>query len=432
MGPQLKIAILSDFHLGAKERSPREQDSLIQAKESFEKAIQLDADLILISGDIFDQRTPSQELWAKVMRILSLPPARSGGQIELLKTLGRDEEEISPLALRGIPVIAIHGNHERRGAGLVDPVEALEAAGLLVKLNQNAILLKTPGGDIAVHGMGFVPEEEARNVMELWNPKPIANAYNVLMIHQSLGQYTYSEDEKPVLVPSDLPEGFDLYISGHVHYQADTKIHGKPLLFPGSAFRTQLLPVESEVPKGFFMIDTSEEPIFKFIELDSVRDFFYEEKKFDGATISQIENWIIRKMKEVLEKPRKNEDRRPLVRFRLMGRLAKGNTIDELIAADLVDKFANDAILHISKRELTSPDLEEQTQFLQDLRERKIPLEDVTMEILKSKLEEIEYDQLFDIDSLYGLLSEEMEDEAFRRISETINQLTETRLEGKT
>ncbi|KXB09261.1 hypothetical protein AKJ35_00020 [candidate division MSBL1 archaeon SCGC-AAA833F18] len=427
----MKIAVLSDFHLGAKQRSPREQDPLIQAREAFEKAVQENVQLILISGDIFNQRTPSQELWAKAMRILNLPSSKDESRVELLEVLGKDEEEISPLALRGIPVIAVHGNHERRGVGLVDPVEALEAAGLVIRLNQNTILLKTPEGKVAIHGMGFVPEEEARNVMELWNPKPIKGAYNVLMIHQSLGQYTYSEDEKPVLVPSDLPEGFDLYISGHVHYQADTKIYGKPLLFPGSTFRTQLLPIEAEVPKGFFIINTGGDPTYRFIELDSVCDFFYEEKEFDGVTIRQIEDWITRKMREILEKPRKNKDKRPLVRFRLRGELAKGNTKDELIAADLVDKFVNDSILHISKRELASPDLEEQTQLLQDLRERKIPLEEMTMNILKSKLEEVKYDRLFEIDSLYELLSEGMEDEALRRISETIDQLTETELEGK-
>lgn len=427
----MRIAALSDFHLGAKERSPREKDTIIQAREALERAIELDSDIILISGDIFDQRTPSQELWAEAMRILRLPKSSIETQVELSDIIGRDKEEISPLALRGIPIIAIHGNHERRGTGLVDPIEALEAAGLVIKLNHNAIVFENSSEKVAIHGMGFVPEEDTMNVIDIWRPKPIENAYNILMIHQSLGHFTYSEDEDSVLVPGALPEGFDLYISGHVHYQSDTEIHDSPLIFPGSTFRTQLSRIEAEVSKGFFMIDTDEKPVFNPIKLNSVRDFFYEEKEFHNSDINQIEDWVVNKMNEILKTPVNNKNKKILVRFRLKGKLNKGNSIDEFITSDILDKFSDEAIVFISKRELTSPDLEEQTQFLRDIRERRVPLDEMTMKILKSKLDDMKYDNLFDVDSLYWILSEGIGDKAFKIISKEIDRLTEDKLEDK-
>ncbi|MBS3815155.1 MAG: DNA repair exonuclease [Hadesarchaea archaeon] len=427
----LKIAVLSDFHIGAKKRSPREEDPFTQAKEAFEQAVQLGAEIILVSGDIFDRRTPSQEVWAKAMKILRHPLSESEGQVKLVDTIGKKKEDISPLALRGVPVIGIYGNHERRGRDLVDPIDTLEAAGLLIKLNQNALVLETSSEKIAIHGMGYVPEEETRNVIKIWNPKPVKDAYNILMIHQSLGQFTYEKEEKTILTPGDLPKGFDLYVSGHVHYKAKSEIHGKPLLFPGGTFRTQLLPVESEVPKGFYMIELNEEPSCEFIELKSVRDFFYVEKEFNGETISEVEEWINEKVKELLNKPRKNKEKKPLARLRLKGNLAKGDGREELNSEKLLEKYSNKLILHISKRELISPSLKEETQFLQDLRDQKIPLEEMTMKVLKSKLDEINYDNMFDVDTVYELLAENREDKALQRITETIDSLTRSETEEK-
>ncbi|MGC8817629.1 MAG: metallophosphoesterase family protein, partial [Candidatus Hadarchaeum sp.] len=72
----MRLALISDPHLGTKWGTPREQDSFDQFREAVEEAIDRGAQLILILGDIFDTRIPRQEVWAQALRILSLPLAR--------------------------------------------------------------------------------------------------------------------------------------------------------------------------------------------------------------------------------------------------------------------------------------------------------------------------------------------------------------------
>lgn len=428
----MKIAVISDFHLGAKENTDREKDTFDQAKEAFEKAIDLGAQIILVAGDIFDSRIPKQEVWSEAMKILSKASEKENRQIKLDKSIGKDEKKITALPLRGVPVIAIHGNHERRGRGFVDSIEALESAGLLIRLHHNGVVLDSPDGKIAIQGMGYVPEQHARDLLVEWNPAPVKEATNIFMIHQGLGRFTYTSEERSELRPADLLKGFDLYISGHVHYKIESEVHDRPLIFPGSTFRTQLLPVEAENPKGFFMLGVTEGNIdYEFIELESVRDFFYEEKEFEGANPADVEDWIREKLNEFLGKPLRNEDKVPLVRIRLLGTLSEGSSRNEIDISGIEEEFKNKFLLSISRKDLSSPELEEKTRFLRDLREEKISMEERGMKLLEKNLEEMNYDQRFDPRMLFRLLSEDKVDEAFDKVSEEIDNLTKSALEER-
>lgn len=428
---QLKIAALSDFHLGVKRGSPREKDSFEQAREAIERALELDAQLILISGDIFDGRIPDQEVWSEAMKILSLASERKNQGVKLADTIEKNEDEITALPLRGTPVIAIHGNHERRGKEFVDSIEALESSGLIIRLHHNSIVMDTPDGKIAIHGMGYVPEGYAKDLLDRWKPKPVEDAINILMIHQGLGTFTYSSEERPTLKPADLPGGFDLYVSGHVHYRAESEIQGEPLIFSGSTIRTQLLPIEAERPKGFYMIDIEGDvPDFKFIELDSVRDFFYKKKEFEGATSREVEKWVKSTLEELGEGERKNRDKRPIVRFRLLGTLSKGSSRSDIELNSIERRWGDDFLISISREDLSSPDLEEKTQFLKDIRQEKISMEERGMKILESNLEDLNYDQRFDYRMVFNLLSEDRVEEAFDKISDELNQSIDHALEA--
>jgi DNA repair exonuclease SbcCD nuclease subunit len=424
----LRVAVISDLHLGTKWGTKREQDSFEQAREAFERALELGAQLILVPGDIFELRIPRQEMWAKAMRILSLPLARGGGRFKLADTIDKNPDDVSPVALQGVPVVGLHGNHERRSTGLVNPVQALEAAGLLMYLHHNTLVFETPAGKVAVHGMSNVPERHARDVFNTWNPKPVKDAHNILMLHQALGQYVFSDEEHPTIDIADLPPGFDLYLCGHMHYHEEEEVHGRPLLFPGSTVRTQLLPIEAERTKGFYMLELGEKISYEFVELRSVRDFFYEERTFDGASITRLNAWIRSRVQELLERPRRNPDRVPLIRFRLRGSLAKDTSRSEFDTEALEEEFEGKAIVKIGKSELTAPGLEEKIRFLRELRERRLSIEDMAMELLDSNLREVGYNQIFDVRALYGLLVEEKFDDALDRVLRIVDKLSESEL----
>ncbi|TES83750.1 MAG: DNA repair exonuclease [Hadesarchaea archaeon] len=427
----VKIAVIADTHLGTKWGTPREQDSFEQVRETIEQALKLGAELILILGDIFDMRTPRQEVWAQSMRILSIPLAKGRNEITLSRVIDKNQDDFSPVALRGTPVIALHGNHERRTRGFVNPVEALEAAGLLIHLHHNTLVFNTSSGTLAIHGMSNVPEQHAKNVLATWNPKPVGGAFNIMMLHQSVGQYVYSSEESPTIDLADLPSGFDLYLCGHIHYHTEATAHGKSLLFPGSTERTQLLQVEAEVPKGFYILDLDDSLSYEFIELKSVRDFYYEEMKFESVGILQLSEVVRAKVQELLERPRRNFEKLPLIRLRLTGTLSKEASRSEFDERSIIQEFANRALVSISKGDLTSPGLEEKVQLLRKLRERRLPIDEMAMDLLEANLREVSYDQPFDVRMLYNLLVEDRGGEALQKVFDVVEEQVKIELERK-
>jgi len=418
----LKIAVISDMHLGAKWGTPRENDSFEQAKEAIERAIELGAQAFIFPGDIFDARIPRQEVWAKAMRVLSIPAAHVNGGVRLVGGLGKDLFRISPLASRGLPVLALHGNHERRTRGLTNPVEALEAAGLLVHLDCGTVILDDGGDRVAVHGMSNVPEQHAKNSLAAWNPRPVENAKNILVLHQSVGQFVYSGEEKSTLDTPDLPPEFDIYICGHIHYRCETTAHSKPLLFPGSTERTQLLRIEAEVRKGFYMLDIGERIGYEFHELSTPREFYYEEMRFEGADAREIELTLRRKIEELISRQRKNQ-KIPLIRVRLLGTLSKSSTRSDIDDQGISEEFSNRAIVYVSKGDLVSPGVEEKIQLLRDLKEKRLTLDETTMAVLDENLKELGYTGFFDVRTLYELLGEDREEEALRHIYDVVGRL---------
>ncbi len=425
VGIRLKIAVISDLHLGAKWGTEREEDSFDQAREAFERAVALGAKLILVPGDIFEFRIPRQEILAKAMKILSVPQSADTSGLKLSDTIDKSRGDISSALFRGIPVVALHGNHERRSAGLVNPVQALEAAGLLIHLHHNSVVFSTRPRRVAIHGMSNVPERHAFNVFETWKPKPVEGAFNVLMLHQSLGKYVYSSKENPTIELPDLPPGFDLYVCGHIHYCGETEIHGKPLIFPGSTIRTQLIPIEADRPKGFYMVNLGSNVTLEFVELESVRDFHYEEKTFEGASINDIERYVRTRVREILDGARRNSEKIPLIKFRLRGSLARDASRSDFDIEMLQREFRDQAIVTIGKSELASPGLEEKVKLLRELREQRISIEEMGMELLDSNLKDMGFDHQIDVHAIYGLLVEDRFDEALELVISAAKKMAE-------
>jgi DNA repair exonuclease SbcCD nuclease subunit len=424
-GGCLKLAVIADFHLGTKWATPRRNDSFEQAKEAVEKAIELGAQLILVLGDIFDERIPRQpEIWANALNIFSIPSLQKQSEVRLDRTIDKPAGKISPAALRGIPVVALHGNHERRTRGFTNPVEALESAGLLIHLHNNSLVFDTPEGKLAIHGMSNVPEQQALAVLGVWSPKPVDGALNILALHQSVGNFVYSTEERPTLDLPDLPPGFDLYLCGHIHYRQESTVHGKPLLLPGSTERTQLLLMESQIPKGFYMIEWKDGVKYSFVELNSTRDFFYEEMKFNEVAIPELNRVVRAKVEEMLKRFRKNQDKLPLARLRLVGSLAKEASRSDFDEHSIIQEYSGRALLAISKGDLTVPGLEEKLNLLREFREKRMSLDEQAMALLESHLKDVKHVRMLDVRELYELLVEEKVDEALERITQLVEGQT--------
>ncbi|MBD3156159.1 MAG: hypothetical protein GF368_05965 [Candidatus Aenigmarchaeota archaeon] len=389
----MKIGILSDLHFGFAWNSRLENDSFDNAKEVLERS--RDCDFILIIGDIFDSRIPNTEVWDKALEVLSIPLLSEDKEMKLVKTMGKDIKEISQRTLIGTPVVALHGTHERRGRDQVNAIQALEQAGFLIHLHCNGVVLEKDGEKVAIQGMSGVPERYAKSVMDKWQPKPVDKCYNILMFHQSVEPYVYSPLDPPTLNMTNLPEGFDLIINGHIHNYDKTEIGNTDFVIPGSTIVTQLKEEEAKVPRGFYKLKLPKRE-FKFIELEKNRKFIYREIKLGKSSLkSSLENELNNILKRKFPK-------KPLIKFKLVGK--KVDLIDKNLK-EIEKKYNKKCILKFQKK-LESEEMEKKMDFLKKMREQKLSIEEMGLKVLKENLDKSKFKESFDSEDLFKLLSD--------------------------
>jgi len=389
----MRIAVLSDFHFGYAYNSELENDSFENAGEAMERA--LNSDLILIAGDIFDSRLPKTGIWAKAIKVLVKPLLKENRGVKLVSST-KELKDISERTLKHIPVIAIHGTHERRGKGEINAIEAFENAGILIHLHQSSIVFEKDGTKVAIHGMSGVPERFAKDVLYQWNPQPLENCFNILLLHQSIEPYIYSPLEPPSLSLSNLPKGFDIIVDGHIHVSGQERIGDTILLLPGSTIVTQLEKNEAGAEKGFFEIEIDGGLKINFKRIENSRKFFYEEVKLEESAVrEQIEDRIKNILTEKFIKP-------PLIKLKIIGN--ETDILDQELR-DIERKYADKAIINFVK-EVEAPEIAKKIEFLRNLREQKFSVEEIGLNILKKNLEELSFDSTFDYDNVFKLLTE--------------------------
>ena len=390
----MRISIISDFHFGFGWNTRLENDSFENAQEAISKS--LDSDLILIPGDIFDSRNPRTETWVRALKVLAKPLLSENKGIKLVDRINKSLPEISRRTLSAIPVLALHGTHDRKPKGQSNVIEALEQTGFLIHLHCNGLVFEKDGQKVAIQGMSGVPERYAKQVMDKWNPKPIEGCYNILMFHQSIEPYVYSPLEPPTLNLTNLPKGFDLIVDGHIHTRKLTKIDGTQLLLPGSTIVTQLKKEEAEVAKGFYQLELGEKVKINFIPLENNRKFFYKELELkpDTTIRDQIEGILNEVLKEKFKK-------NPVIKIKIFG---KETGIIEKELREIEKKFYDKAIIYFQK-ELKSEEISKKIELLRNLRQKKLSIEETGLQILKKNLDELKFTSSFDSETLFRLLS---------------------------
>lgn len=333
----MKIAVISDTHLGY----PRfHEDSFAQAKSAFEDASKK-ADLILFLGDLYDTRVPS------------------------LQILG---ESISFFRNLKTPVFAIHGNHERRSKGMLNPVELLEKAGLLTHLHFSATTFEKNGEKIFIAGMGNVPDDLTQRGIEKLRQsvQPPKDSFSILLLHQSFKEFVYGEQLSSI---HDLePLGYSLYLNGHTHMYKEG-MDGK-FLIPGSTVLTQLTKEETQ-PKGYLLYDTNSKT-HEFVKIPA-RKFVFEEIEFNSLPPQEISEKIADKYEQL-----RKEFPDAAIKIRIKGTLAQG-----FRAGDV--SLPSNALLFLDNR-LDERRLKAEIGKLREMREQKLPVRELSEKRLRERL----------------------------------------------
>ncbi len=333
----MRIAVVSDTHFGFKWNSERREDCFRNSREAFKKA--KEADAVLLPGDIFDTKTPSQEVFSRVFNLFEILDERREGVAELDDNRWDDER---------LPVIAIHGTHERRSKENVNPIELLEDAGLLLHLHNDSLKLVKGNEIVNIYGMSGVPERYASKVLKRWDPEP-SEGFNILMLHQSIEGFVYTDDIAKGISMSDIPDGFDYVINGHIHWKNLKYAEREPsIILPGSTITTQIRKKEVENSKGILFIDTETGEI-SFEEINSSREAFRKEIDVTGLEGREIVDEAVEKVEELAS----DFERKPLVRIILTGK-----TDASFSKKEIRDKVDN-AIISIGEDlEKTDEDIE--------------------------------------------------------------------------
>ncbi len=372
----MKIGIIADLHLGY---SRFREDAFRQAEHALRDA-ESKTDVILIAGDIFDVKVPQ------------------------LETLKRAADIFSKIKK---PVYVIHGNHERRSRDMVNPVQLLAMLSNIHYVHGKTETIEAENGNrVSITFFGNVPDELAKKALaklmeqeraklETGNPGLETgggkqSCFRILVMHQSVKELVYGEEELGFDDLRDLP--FDLIVNGHVH-KFHEEMAGK-LIIPGSTVITQLRNDE-QGERGYVIYDT-EKRKGEFVAIPS-RLFFYDEMKFEGASLGEI--------KERLESAIANRRaKRPdaILKIKLSGTLKEG-----LSASDLSLAYSDGIYV---QNNLNLESLGDRIKQLRERREEKLSVREVAVRQLREKLRgKI---TLFDPVELFEKLSEGAEEGA--------------------
>ncbi len=282
----MKVGIVSDTHFGY---ARFYEDSIKQGREAIIKAAR-ECDLIIHAGDMFDTRLPSFETLKDVFNIF------------------REASSFKK------PIIAIHGNHERRIKGYTNPVKLIATTGVIKYIHGEVFSFEKEGERINILGVGSVPEEHSPEIIKIAyerNREKLKDGFNILLMHQMLSEFDPSGETKLSL--SFLEEmGFDLVINGHIH----KRVIEKNLIIPGSTVITSLGEDEIKHRRGFVIFDTKGKAEFKEVEQ---RDIFNEEIEFVNAGYEEILKEIENKYYELRER-----DKEAIIRIKLKGSVKEG------------------------------------------------------------------------------------------------------------
>ncbi len=382
----MKLAILSDFHLGYERFF---DDAYSQASEALEEAAAL-ADAIIIPGDIFDNRAPRPEVLAQGINIFRNLAVKAWGAKVL-------EYKGSKKIYSSVPILAIPGTHERRSQDAENAVQLLSLAGLLIDISEATVLLGKGNDKVAVYGFGGVSDERAQEVLEKLKPSPTEGIFSVFMFHQSV--YELLPFSKDFLTFDSLPKGFDLYVDGHIHNRVEGSVNGKPFLIPGSTVLTQLKEAEQEA-KGFFVFDTLTGK-HTFHGINS-RKFVFRRIDVTGKNVASIRTEISASIEGIVS----SSTTMPIVRIVLGGKI-ESSQIGALDLQEIAKKFEGAVILDISKNNLDEKGLSAIGEGIRRGVLENISIRDYGVSLFLGKLKDGRYPLKASPSALFDVLSSE-------------------------
>lgn len=254
-----KIVFFSDTHLGIdmplkpkKNRRRRGYDYFKNFEYVLQHAMDSNSDLVIHGGDLFDTPNVHQNI------------------------VDYAYEKLLNVAEKGIPIVICPGNHER---SILPPSLYLNHPNIFVFAGNQTFQFNLQGEQINISGFPFVRRDIKTNFEGICSELvaiPRKPGFEILLMHQAIEgavvgpqrfRFRHGQD---VVQIKDIPNFFDLILSGHIHPTQQLKtLAGKTILYPGSTERTAF--AEKDETKGFYEMEIIKSHIkqSKFLPLET-------------------------------------------------------------------------------------------------------------------------------------------------------------------
>ncbi|CAD7972765.1 unnamed protein product [Amoebophrya sp. A25] len=399
--PVIRILIFTDTHLGYKDTDPvLENDAMDTFEEMLNLAKTNKVDMILHSGDLFDENRPSRNTMFRTFNLMSTYlfgdrtiPISVTHVDEHANLAAADINFYNPNYNVSIPMFMIHGNHDDPGGMHKLSANDELSANCLVNyfgrqedvedIKIGAICIEKNGTRIALYGLGNVRDERLNRAFEQDRVRWIrpdeaedvragkSRYFNIFLIHQNRFKGNFGGvPNKQCVREESLPEWLDLVIWGHEHeckVDPVESLAGYHLIQPGSSVATSLIPAEA-VPKQVLYMElkgtqykTLKSPLTSVrpFKLDEVRLDEYlsdptDQKQIWDRLTQHVQALIDLNAEEQAQKMDENmrSDKLPLVRLRVNYTDFPCYVIgNNRFGQQFVDKVANpDSVLYFFKK----------------------------------------------------------------------------------
>ena len=260
----MKIAVMSDLHLGMRQYGlhEREEDFYNQYEKIIEMITEIHPDIVIMGGDIFDKPRPAP----RALKVFS--------------------EGLAQLGQHNIDIINITGNHTMvKQEGFITADEFF--SGIIGEHGRYHLLdfdSQYETDDVTVFGLSYHYDSDLDSFIEKVNhlneKARTTKTKNILVVHQAFSEFCGFVGIDLSIHDIDI-DGFDLIVCGHIHEHKVFQINDKTVfLQPGSIERSTIAEARDEENqgKGFFIIDTdminAKNISNHFIPVNNDRKFF--------------------------------------------------------------------------------------------------------------------------------------------------------------
>jgi len=246
----MKFAHFSDCHIGGWKEDKLKEINLACFKQAISKVIEKKVDFLLIAGDLFNTALP---------------------QIDYIKEVTFELKRLKDL---GIRVYMVAGSHDYSPSGKT-MLEVLEKAGLIVnvmKFEEGKLKFTTDSTGAKITGIlgkkgGLeLSEYERLDKEELEREE----GFKIFMFHTAINEFKPREFEEVEGADlANLPNNFNYYAGGHVHYIFQKEFGNGHLTFPGALFPNNFKELE-DYPYGGVYFHDGEKLEFEEIKVKEV------------------------------------------------------------------------------------------------------------------------------------------------------------------